>query len=453
MVKNLEAGVKFFMFPRVVQVFVNHQLGDMPLHKKIFVTPSLTKKVFANMKREGNGFSGIITPLFETMMVQAPEEVGEGSEVPTDTHHTPIVTQPSSSQPQKKQKSRRNQRKETKVPHTEPQTEESLPTTFNDPLPSGEDRMQLTELMNLCTNLKKQVLDLEKSKSAQVKEIVDLKKRVKKIERKKKSRTSGEENEEDMFGVNDLDGDEVIMDAIAGEEVKRSTKVAEKEVSIANPVTTVGEVVNIAEKFELTTVATTPKISKDKLTLTKTLIEIKATKPKARGVIVQEPSEFRITSSSQPSQLPQTKDKAKIDVDMELAQKLQTEEQEQLTDAKKARLFMEFLEKRRKFFARKREIKKRNKPPTKAQQRSLMCTYLKIINGWKPKNLKKKSFDEIQKLFDSVMKKVNTFVDMNTKIVEERSKKTQAEVTEGISKRARDELEQEIAKRQKLERG
>nr|GEW43386.1 hypothetical protein [Tanacetum cinerariifolium] len=40
--------------------------------------------------------------------------------------------------------------------------------------------------------------------------------------------------------------------------------------------------------------------------------------------------------------------------------------------------------------------------------------------GWKPKNLKKKSFDEIQKLFDSVMKRVNTFVDMNTEIVEER---------------------------------
>nr|GFB72235.1 hypothetical protein [Tanacetum cinerariifolium] len=39
---------------------------------------------------------------------------------------------------------------------------------------------------------------------------------------------------------------------------------------------------------------------------------------------------------------------AKVDADYELAQRLQTEEQEQLTDAEKARLFMEFLEKRRK---------------------------------------------------------------------------------------------------------
>nr|GEX78766.1 xylulose kinase-1 [Tanacetum cinerariifolium] len=76
-------------------------------------------------------------------------------EVPIDTHHTPIVTQPSSSQPQKKKKSRRKQRKESEVPHTEPQTEESVPATSNDPLPGGEDRTQLTDLMNLCTNLQK----------------------------------------------------------------------------------------------------------------------------------------------------------------------------------------------------------------------------------------------------------------------------------------------------------
>nr|GFA97581.1 hypothetical protein [Tanacetum cinerariifolium] len=55
----------------------------------------------------------------------------------------------------------------------------------------------------------------------------------------------------------------------------------------------------------------------------------------------------------------------KIDADMELAQKLQTKEQEQLTNAEKSRLLMELLEKRRKFFARNREIEKRNRPPTK----------------------------------------------------------------------------------------
>ncbi|GKD21148.1 hypothetical protein Tco_1222851, partial [Tanacetum coccineum] len=56
---------------------------------------------------------------------------------------------------------------------------------------SGKDSMKLYELMLLCTNLQKQVLDLEKAKDAQAKEIADLKKRVQKLERKNKSRTTG----------------------------------------------------------------------------------------------------------------------------------------------------------------------------------------------------------------------------------------------------------------------
>nr|GEX24935.1 hypothetical protein [Tanacetum cinerariifolium] len=94
--------------------------------------------------RVGTGFSGVITPLFETMMVQAPKEVGE---IPTDTQDIPILTQPSSFQPQRKHKPRRKQRKATKVPHTEPQAKERVPTPSNDPLPSGEDRMQLVRVI------------------------------------------------------------------------------------------------------------------------------------------------------------------------------------------------------------------------------------------------------------------------------------------------------------------
>ncbi|GKA22363.1 hypothetical protein Tco_0708325 [Tanacetum coccineum] len=72
------------------------------------------QKVFANMKRPEKGFSGMVTPLFETMMVQATKDMGEDSVAPTDSYSTPIHTQPSSSKPQKK-KSRRKPRKETSV--------------------------------------------------------------------------------------------------------------------------------------------------------------------------------------------------------------------------------------------------------------------------------------------------------------------------------------------------
>ncbi|GKF20016.1 hypothetical protein Tco_0068654, partial [Tanacetum coccineum] len=81
-------------------------------------------------------------------------------------------------------------RKHRKVTTEEIQHDDSVPTPSNDPFLSGEDIMQLSELMILCTNLQKHVLDLEKAKDAQAKEIVDLKKRVQRLERKKKSRTT-----------------------------------------------------------------------------------------------------------------------------------------------------------------------------------------------------------------------------------------------------------------------
>ncbi|GKD71454.1 hypothetical protein Tco_1325544, partial [Tanacetum coccineum] len=120
----------------------------------------------------------------------ATQDEGVDSGIPTDSQQTPITSQPSSSIPQKKQ-SRRKQRKKTKVPQDETHHDDSVHIPSNDPLLSGEDRMQLIELMILCTNLQKQVLDLEKAKDAQAKEIAGLKKRVQKLKRKKKSRTTG----------------------------------------------------------------------------------------------------------------------------------------------------------------------------------------------------------------------------------------------------------------------
>ncbi|GKB70616.1 hypothetical protein Tco_0932028 [Tanacetum coccineum] len=55
---------------------------------------------------------------------------------------------------------------------------------------------------------------------------------------------------------------------------------------------------------------------------------------------------------------------AKIEADYQLAQRLQAQEQEELTDEENARLFVQFLEQRRKHFAAKRAEEKRNRPPT-----------------------------------------------------------------------------------------
>nr|GEU62563.1 hypothetical protein [Tanacetum cinerariifolium] len=201
---------------------------------------------------------------------------------------------------------------------------------------------------------------------------------------------------------------------------------------------------------------------------------------KRKGVIIQEPEETTTTkiASLQQSQV-QDKGKGKAKLieepvklkiqdqflfDQEVARKLQEEiyEQERLIrerarqEEEANNALIETWEdiqakKRRKFFAVKRTKEKRNRPPTKAQQKSLMCTYLKNIDGWKPRALKNKSFAEIQKLLDIAMKRINTFVDFRTELVEESSKKDKAETTqESSSKRVGNELDQERYKKQKV---
>ncbi|GKA11238.1 hypothetical protein Tco_0690671 [Tanacetum coccineum] len=144
----------------------------------------------------------------------------------------------------------------------------------------------------------------------------------------------------------------------------------------------------------------------------------------------------------------------KVETDYEIAQRLQTEEQEELTIEEKYKLFQQLLEKRRKLFEAKGVEEKRNKPPTKAQQRSIMTTYLKNMARWRPKDLKNKSFTEVQKLFDKAMKRVNTFVDMDTELVggsDGRDEGSETRVEEISSKRAGDELKQERIKKQKTD--
>ncbi|GKE61399.1 hypothetical protein Tco_1511766, partial [Tanacetum coccineum] len=262
---------------------------------------------------------------------------------------TPLTAQPSSFRPQKKQ-SRRKQRKETEVPQDETHHDDSVPIPSNDPFLSSEDRMQLTELMILCTNLQKQLERKKKSRTSRLKRLrkVGESSRVESSEDKESlgaqedaskqgrikivNETQGRLDDAEMFNTDELHGDEVIVDMAVGEKQEKSAKIDEREVSIGVedsvapiiPVTTDEGVT--AAKIDEFTPTSAPTIAIDELTLAQTLIEIKVakpkvvttaatiitTRPKARGVVVQEPSEFRTTTSSpQASQPSKTKDKGK----------------------------------------------------------------------------------------------------------------------------------------------
>ncbi|GJX24566.1 mediator of RNA polymerase II transcription subunit 27 [Tanacetum coccineum] len=144
---------------------------------------------------------------------------------------------------------------------------------------------------------------------------------------------------------------------------------------------------------------------------------------------------------------------AMMEADYQMAERLHAEEQASLTDEEKASLFVQLLDARKKHFPALRAQEIRNKPPTKMQNRTTMCNYLKNMAGYKHNQLRHKSFDDIQKLFDKALKRVNTFMPMDTEKVKGSKAKAAGSETrvKESSKRAGEELDRESTKKQKVE--
>ncbi|GJZ97196.1 hypothetical protein Tco_0669649 [Tanacetum coccineum] len=371
MVKNLEGGVKFLMYLRFVQVFLDNQVEGMSKHKEIYVTPSHTKKVFANMKRQGKDFSGRVTPLFPTMMIQAQEEV------------EPIPF--------------------------EAANDENVPTHSNDPL--------LSEI----TELKERVKKLEKKEKSRTHVLKRLRK-VGRTARVVSSEDEGLGDQEDASKqgrkINEIDqdtevtlvdeaqgryGDNLMFDTgvLDNEEMfvehdmaEKEVDMTEKDVSTADPVTTAGEVVTTAN-VEVSTARPAEATITDKLTLAQTLTEIKSAMPKAKGITFKEPTKakqkmiepekhlkkkYQIMFDKEVAQKLQAQLEAELeeeeklarqreedasiaewddvqammDADYEVAARLQAKEQGELTIEEMSRLFVEFMDKRKKHFAKHR---------------------------------------------------------------------------------------------------
>ncbi|GJW39468.1 hypothetical protein Tco_0065313, partial [Tanacetum coccineum] len=358
------------------------------------------------------------------------------------------------SQPQRKQKSRKSKKKNTKVPQPSGSTDnvpdENVPTTSNDPLLTGKDRLKLTKLTELCTNLQNKVLDLEKAETAQDSEIASLKKKVKKLERRNKSRTPGLKRLRKVGSARRVESSNEASLGDQEDAAKQGMKIA--DIDADAEVTLIDETQG---RNDDNLMFDTSVLDKQEIEVEKTLIEIKAAKPKVKGVMIKEPSEFTTTTTtttpaaSKPSQ---DKDKAKMiksekplkkkdqiiqkeeeanialieswdniqammDADYQMAQQLQAEEQEQLSIEEKLKLFVQLLEAKKKHFVEMKAREKRNKPPTQAQQRKLYS-----------------------------FKRVNTFVDYKTELVEGSEKRAY-----DSTKRAGTELDQEVDKKQKID--
>ncbi|GJT56324.1 hypothetical protein Tco_0991378 [Tanacetum coccineum] len=132
------------------------------------------------------------------MVVQNQSQLGKGSAIPTDLHHTPTIIQPLT-QPQKIQQPRKPKRKDTQVPQPsdpiENVADEAVHKELGDSLVVVPGAMKPWGILLLKLDLRV-YLNIpmihylqEKTKTTQYNEIASLKRRVKKLEKKDRSRT------------------------------------------------------------------------------------------------------------------------------------------------------------------------------------------------------------------------------------------------------------------------
>ncbi|GJZ08292.1 hypothetical protein Tco_0542575 [Tanacetum coccineum] len=206
MVSNISSPHKFLMYPRFIQICLDMQRNQLQQHTRSYPVPSLSMKVFNNMKRPTKAFSGQEVALFPTMLdvtepstspsritsspspspepspspspEPSPSPSPEPSPLPTPEHITAAPSQPSPTHPSPTQPS--------------PGAEHHLPTPNESPIHvvhshgSDEGRLKLNELTDLVTKLFDRIGvledDLKKTKQTYSSAFTKLILRVKKLE-------------------------------------------------------------------------------------------------------------------------------------------------------------------------------------------------------------------------------------------------------------------------------
>nr|GFB12849.1 hypothetical protein [Tanacetum cinerariifolium] len=334
------------------------------------------------MRRVGKGFSGVETPLFESMLVV--RDVAEEAEAQVPAHEDNVQ---------------------------EPAAEEVLAT---------------------CSALAVRVEGLETDKAAQQLEIVKLKARVKKLEeinKVKSSKLRRLKKDEGIEMVADLEKDAEFK----GRHADKQAKIYNIDLDHSFKVLSMQE--DDTEVQEAVEIVTTTKLMTEVVTAAATQVAadstpISAVKPKIltittapvvstrrrKGVVIRDPKEE--LHSDTPAKTPKVKDKGKgiliealkpmkkkdqIEMDAEYARKLQEEINKEYEESYKNIDWNAALDhvqsKEPQYIKRYHEMKK--KPQTESEARKNMIFYLKNTKGYKMDFSKGKKYDEILPIFQA----------------------------------------------------
>ncbi|GJU36464.1 hypothetical protein Tco_1184818 [Tanacetum coccineum] len=326
------------------------------------------------------------------MVVQNQSELGKGSVMPTDPHHTPTIIE-SSTKPQKTQKPRNPKRKDTQVPQpsglTEHVADEAVHKELGDSLVRAATTASSLEVEQDSGN----ITTTSGGGPRHQETIGD---RIAQTRFENVSKLSNDSllaRDEYITLVNvQNDADNEMFD-VNTKLVKKClllgkmTMLLKKSLMLLNVGDIGGKNENVVEEIvdaaQVSTTTTTVIITTEEVTLAQALADLKSTKPKAKGIAFREPDESTTTTTISLKGLLQDEGKgilideeeriarakeenineaniawdeiqAKVDVDYQLAERLHAEEQEQFTIKEKATLFKELLEQRRKHFGAKR---------------------------------------------------------------------------------------------------
>nr|GEV99994.1 hypothetical protein [Tanacetum cinerariifolium] len=86
LVRNVDSSSKFYMYLRFIHLIIQNQLGDLSTYTTKYISPALTQKVFANIRRVGKQCFGVETPSFKgTLVAREPKEQGDAEEQGNNT--------------------------------------------------------------------------------------------------------------------------------------------------------------------------------------------------------------------------------------------------------------------------------------------------------------------------------------------------------------------------------
>nr|GEY77864.1 putative reverse transcriptase domain, ribonuclease H-like domain, aspartic peptidase domain protein [Tanacetum cinerariifolium] len=370
---------------------------------------------------------------------------------------------------------------EVKLTDLVPQTPHDSPLSGGHTLGSDEVSLTLKELIVLCITLSQKVLDVEKVKTAQAKEVASLKKRVTKLEQRRSLRIScflplrastsrrhslgrrtvykqGRKNfksQQKFQDINDLVDEEMIVkDKGSGEKGGNTVKTvstARPDISATRPdISAARAEVSTAEPK--TPPTTTTLFDDEDVIIADTLVKIKN---KGKGIL-QEPEPVKKTKKRDQGQIERdAKVALKIQAVLDEEVRIERERQEEAFKAalaglydkytveERSKLLAEFFERRKKQLAKERAEAIRSKPPTKTLLRNLMMTYLEHTSRFTHAQLKSRSFEEIQKLYSKEQKWVDASVPIGSEEDEKRVKSRKKRVTGSSSK-------QKSSKKQKV---